>query len=599
MNRSRFVIVVAGLCALVAAVSTAAHGQFPVEEVLSAKGFVSVDKVALGSSFQIGVEVRIVPPWHVNAHVPTGDFMVPTELLLEATPGVTIGRTVYPRPVMTRLDFSDEVLAVYQGRVVLGSTGSVSESAELGPTTIHAILSYQACNDEACIPPAEVEFEITLEIVEAGSPSTSTHAEIFESFPEDAPRVGAEGESGLGGKIREEGLLFVLLMVFVWGLGLNLTPCVYPMIPLTVGYFGAQAQGRMSARLWLGFMYFLGIAIMYSALGVIAAATGGLFGAALQSPVVLIVVAAILVALALSMFGLWEIRLPTSLMRVGGGARRGGLGALVMGFTVGIVAAPCVGAMIAALLIYVAEVGDLFLGFWLFFALSCGLGLPFLVLAVFSSSISSLPKSGEWMSWVKRFFGVVLIVMAVYFLRTILPSVVVHYLLPLCIVVGAIYLGFIDRTQTTSRAFSWLKRGIGLVGIIVVIWMLMAKKELPAVAWEPYTDSLYSEAVSGQKPVIIDFTADWCIPCHELEKYTFTDSRVLQRASDFAMLRVDLTRSGDTAARSMKERFEVVGVPTLVFVTSSGQEVMDLRVVGFIEANEFLERMEELAGRQE
>jgi thiol:disulfide interchange protein DsbD len=566
-------------------------------DVLSVEGFVSVDQAPRGSSLQIAVQVEIVPPWHVNAHVPTGEFMVPTELFLEAESGINLGRIVYPKAEIVSLEFSQEELAVYEGRVVLGATASVSESAELGPTTISGFLAYQACNDETCLPPDEVEFEIPVNIVAAGSPVAAVHADVFRLFPKDAPQVRPEEQGGLGDIIQERGLLVGLLLVFVWGLGLNLTPCIYPMIPLTVGYFGAQAKGRMSSRLWLAFLYFLGIAIMYSTLGVVAAATGGLFGAALQSPIVLIVVAAILVALALSMFGVWEIRLPTFLMRAGGGARQGSLGALVMGLTVGIVAAPCIGAVVAALLIYVAEMGDLFLGFWLFFVLSCGLGLPFMVLAIFSSSISSLPKSGEWMSWVKRLFGIVLVIMAVYFLRTVLPPELVQYMLPLCIVVGAIYLGFIDRTQTSSKAFYWIKKGVGLVGIVVVLWMLMAKKEVPGIAWADYSDATYSEAVSEGTPVIIDFTADWCIPCHELERYTFTDPRVLARTSDFAFFQVDLTRSGDSAAQATKERFGVVGVPTLIFVGPSGQEAEDLRVVGFIEADVFLEKMEDLVKR--
>ncbi len=602
MGLSRFVIMCVcwlGLVAAPGAASSAPSGE--AESVLAAAGFISTDRVARGSSFRIAVRVDVASSWHVNAHVPSDEFMVPTELILEPTPGILIGRTVYPRAVERSLAFSDEILAVYEEQIFITASASVSEDAELGMGGIHGFLNYQACNDQNCLPPAEVEINIPVEIVPAGTPVEAVHPEIFASVTretEEEEARSAESRSGLAGIVRERGLLVALLIVFGWGLSLNLTPCVYPMIPLTVGYFGAQAQGRLSARLGLAFAYFLGIAVMYSSLGVVAAATGGLFGAALQNPAVLAVVAGILLALSLNMFGLYEIRLPGFLMRAGGGARQGVVGALVMGLTVGIVAAPCVGAVVAALLIYVAEMGDLFLGFWMFFALSCGLGIPFLVLALFSSSISSLPRSGEWMTWIKRLFGILLIGMAIYFLRPVLPAKVTYYLLPLTAVIGGIYLGFIDRTQSTSRVFTWIKRGVGVVGMIVALWLLMPRAHIQGLPWEPYRADRYEQALEQGRLTIIDFSADWCIPCHELDNRTFTDSLVIQHSGGFKFLRVDMTRSGGVEEKALKEKFGIVGVPTVLFIDPDGREIRELRVEGFVEASEFLERMNRFSSRR-
>jgi thiol:disulfide interchange protein DsbD len=589
LSPARLFAVVAAILTL-SAVGLAARESGEIlesEEVLVARGYLSMDRAVRGSSLQVAVVVDLDPEWHINAHRTTDEFMVPTELVLEPPPGMTVGRVIYPPAVERKLEFSDQALAVYEGRIVIHASVSVFPEAPLGEGALRAVLSYQACNDENCLPPAEVAVAIPVEIVPAGTEAASLHPEIFASLPLD-PQEGAGAERGLARIVRERGLLVALLIVFGWGLSLNLTPCVYPMIPLTVGYFGAQAGGRMSSRLGLAFAYFLGIALMYSTLGVIAAATGGLFGAALQNPIVLGVVAAILVALSLNMF----------LMRAGGGARQGALGALVMGLTVGIVAAPCVGAVVAALLIYVAEMGDLFLGFLFFFALACGLGVPFLFLAVFSSSISSLPRSGEWMNWVKRLFGVVLIGMAIYFLRPIIPVGIRHYLLPLTVVVGGVYLGFINRTQSTSRVFKWIKIGVGIVGVLMAFWLLMPRAHVEGLAWEPYAASTLEDSIAGGRPVIIDFTADWCIPCHEMENQTFRDPRVVGRSEDFRFLRVDLTRTQGPEERALKERYGVVGVPTLLFLDGGGREVRELRAVGFVEADDLLARMDALSGKR-
>ncbi|MFH1418842.1 MAG: thioredoxin family protein, partial [Planctomycetota bacterium] len=212
-----------------------------------------------------------------------------------------------------------------------------------------------------------------------------------------------------------------------------------------------------------------------------------------------------------------------------------------------------------------------------------------------SSSISSLPRSGEWMTWIKRLFGILLVGMAIYFLRPVLPPNVTYYLLPLTAVIGGIYLGFIDRTQSTSRVFAWIKRGVGVVGMIVALWLLMPRANVQGLAWEPYRAERYEQVLEQRRLTIVDFSADWCIPCHELDSRTFTDPRVIQRSGGFTFLRVDMTRSGGVEEKALKEKFGIVGVPTVLFIDSRGREIRELRVEGFVEASEFLERMDRLS----
>ena len=220
-------------------------------------------------------------------------------------------------------------------------------------------------------------------------------------------------------------MLWTLLGIFAGGIALNLTPCIYPLIPITVSYFGGQVtrDGQGQSKLIVhGLCYILGLSVTNSALGIIAALTGGLMGAILQNPFVLLVIAAILLCFAASLFGLWELRLPGSLTHAAAKSYTGYFGSLFMGLTLGVVAAPCIGPFILGLLTWVASMGSPWLGFIIFFTLSLGLGLPLFFLAIFSGQLKKLPRSGGWMIWVRKLMGWVLIAMAVHFIRSMFPG---------------------------------------------------------------------------------------------------------------------------------------------------------------------------------
>ena len=224
------------------------------------------------------------------------------------------------------------------------------------------------------------------------------------------------------GRLAGWAMVWTMLGIFMGGMALNLTPCVYPIIPITVSYFGGksgQGRGRLLVH---GLLYLAGLAVTNSALGVLAALTGGLMGALLQNPLVLVAVAAILVFFATSLFGFWELRLPGSLTQAASKSYAGYFGSLFMGLTLGVVAAPCIGPFVLGLLTWVASMGSPWLGFLVFFTLSLGLGLPLFILALFSGSLERLPRSGEWMLWVRKLMGWVLLAMAAYFIRPLLPE---------------------------------------------------------------------------------------------------------------------------------------------------------------------------------
>ena len=391
-------------------------------------------------------------------------------------------------------------------------------------------------------------------------------------------------------------LLWTLLGVFAGGLALNLTPCVYPLIPVTVSYFGVQ-NDRSSMRAALhGACYILGLSLTNSILGLTAAWTGSLLGAALQNPAVLMVIAAVLIGLAASLFGLWELRLPFGLTQMAARPRIGLLGSLSMGLTMGVVAAPCIGPFVLGLLTWVAGMGNPLLGFGVFFILSLGLGLPLFALALLAGKIQNLPRSGRWMVWVRDLMGWVLVAMALFYLRALLPKGVHAFLFAGALVVAGLHLGWKARFASNATAFKWPQAVVGSLagaGAVLIIggWLLQS----PGIAWQPYTGELLSAARQSRRPVIIDFHADWCTECVALDQRTFHDPSVVALSRDkFVMLRIDLSRGGSPQQEALLRSWAVRGVPTVIFIGPDGAERRDLRLVEFTPPSGMLSRMEAL-----
>ncbi|SPF35723.1 Thiol:disulfide interchange protein [Syntrophobacter sp. SbD1] len=394
-------------------------------------------------------------------------------------------------------------------------------------------------------------------------------------------------------------MLWTLLGIFAGGMALNLTPCVYPLIPITISYFGGQAtkgregQGKLVAH---GLCYMMGLALTNSVLGVVASLTGGLMGAMLQNPFVLIVVAVVLVFFATSLFGLWEMRLPSGLTRAATKSYTGYFGSLFMGLTLGVVAAPCIGPFVLGLLTWVASVGSPWLGFLIFFTLSLGLGLPLFLLAMFSGQMEKLPRSGGWMIWVRKLMGWVLVAMAVHFIKPLIPGHWGPVVLALAALAAGLHLGWMDKNQANFLVFPWLKGGTGVACLVLATFLVTTwSMQGPGVAWKPYSDEVLKEAGKLNKPVIIDFYATWCTPCNELEEVTFHDASVVNQAeSNFVMVKVDVTRSGNPVYERLLRQYEVKGVPTIVFLDTCGKEKRGLRLVDFLPPDQFLGRMIEI-----
>ncbi|MCI0446818.1 thioredoxin family protein [bacterium] len=387
--------------------------------------------------------------------------------------------------------------------------------------------------------------------------------------------------------------------IFLVGLALNLTPCVYPMLSVTVSLFGSQSDPNIGRVFLKASTYVLGIATMYSALGVVAALSGGLFGSLLQSPWVLAGISGLLFALAMSMFGLYELRMPSWLVdRLGRASSSRGtatVGIYLSGLAVGVFAAPCIGPPIIALLAYVGARGDAVFGFWAFFILSLGLGAPYLLLGTSSGMIKRLPKSGLWMVWVKKIFGVVLLGVALFYLALALFPKLTIYVIPLTLFTGGIYLGFVERSGKGRRLFRRVQWAIGGTAVVLAVITFISLRK-PEMRWQEYNSDKLQLANSLNQPMMIDFYADWCIPCLELDHRTFTDPNVIDASETFVRLKVDFTHYDSPDAQALQKQFNIMGVPTILFLGPDGKELD--RVTGFLPPDKFLQRLNSVRARE-
>lgn len=583
-------------------------------EIATARLRSSVDKFKPGSSHRIAVELTIQKPYHINSHQPSEAYLIPTTLELETPEGVTLGRIKYPEAELKQFAFSETPLAVYEGTVHLFTTVTIVPDFAGKEVVLKGTVGYQACDDETCLPPDDIAFSQSFPVAASEEAIAPINQQLFAAEHNAASEDEGEGTGGghLAVTVQQKGLLLTFMLVFLGGLALNLTPCVYPLIPITISYFGGQAQGKKGSLVTHAIIYVIGMAVTYSVLGVMAALTGNLLGAALQNPLVLIGIAVILVGLALSMFNVYEIRVPASLANFAGGSRQGIFGTLFMGLTVGIVAAPCIGPFVLGLLTYVGEKGDPILGFLMFFILALGLGLPFLFLGIFSGSINKLPRSGAWMVWVRTIFGFVLIAIAIYFLQPLFPNKLLYHLaLTFTLLIGGIYMAWLEPTKTPGRVFQAVRNGVGILffaaalviasnGIESHVDRELAEANVASgaqqagqkIQWHSYSESQLNRARNQNKPLMIDFYADWCIPCKELDQFTFSAPEVVETSRDFVMIKVDLTTSDDPLSKTLKTQYRVKGVPTLVFLSPDGTELKDLRIVGFVDKEEFLPVMQ-------
>ncbi|MFT3848837.1 MAG: protein-disulfide reductase DsbD [Propionivibrio sp.] len=448
--------------------------------------------------------------------------------------------------------------------------------------------------------------------------------ELPEAVPVDqpVPPVAADESGRIAQLLSGASAWVVIASFFGFGLLLSLTPCVFPMIPILSGIIvgaGRTGKGISHARgFGLSLGYVLGMAVTYAAAGVAAGLSGTLWSASLQNAWVLGGFALIFVALSLSMFGFYELQLPSFMQsRISEGAthlKGGSLAAVtLMGALSALIVGPCVAAPLAGALLYIGQTGDAVLGGTALFSMGVGMGVP--LLAVGLSAGTLLPKSGAWMTSIKKVFGVVLLATALWTVSPLLPVAVQMLGWAALLIVPAIFMHAIDPLPPHAHAAARFWKGIGLL-------MLLAGAAMLAGALSGATDPLRPLAALGSggasaetralpfervrsvkeldervrtagRPVMLDFYADWCVSCKEMERFTFSDPRVQQRLSGWLLLQADVTANADDD-KALLARFGLFGPPGILFFDGNGEAVRDVRVIGYQRAEEFLRTLAQL-----
>ena len=474
------------------------------------------------------------------------------------------------------------------------------ERTASGPLPLTLKLTAQGCADAGvCYPPQTQA--VRLELPDPANAAT-------------APASTVDGdESGkIAATLKHAGFWANLAFFFVAGLGLSLTPCVFPMIPILSGIIAGQGHKSSHARGFaLSLAYVLGMAVTYAAAGIAAGLSGTLVSSALQNPWVLGGFATIFIVLSFSMFGFYELQMPSALqskLSEESGHLQGGrgIGVFLMGALSALIVGPCVAAPLAGALLYIGQTGDAVLGGTALFVMALGMGAPLIAVGIAGGSL--LPKAGPWMEGVKKAFGVLLLATAVWLVSPVVPPVAVMLAWAALLIIPAIYLHALDPLPPHAKGWQRFWKGIGIVMLLTGAALLIGTlagsrdplqplaglrgqavaaeaKHLPFERVASLAD-LDAKVKASGRPVMLDFYADWCVSCKEMEKFTFSDPTVQTALAGYTLLQADVT-ANSADDKALLARFGLFGPPGIVFFDARGQEIKGMRVVGFQDADRF------------
>ncbi|WP_042882538.1 protein-disulfide reductase DsbD [Cupriavidus necator] len=565
----------------------------------------------------------------VRFEVAPGYYMYRERFAFVAQPAsVKLGKPDFPHGKVKFDDTFGKEMETYRDSVIIRVP---VESAPADGKWSLTVTS-QGCADKGlCYPPMESVYKVgggglsDLFGKRGRSDAPAAVPAPAPATPNAAPVLRADDSDRIAGALASRNLGVIAVLFFGLGLLLTFTPCVLPMVPILSSIVVGEHVTRGRA-LVVSLAYVLGMAVVYTAVGVAAGLLGEGLSAALQTPWVLGVFAALMVALALSMFGLYELQLPQrwqTRLTESSNRRQGGqvAGAAAMGAISALIVGPCVTAPLAGALAYIAQTRDAVIGGAALFAMAIGMGVPLVLVGVGAGNL--LPRAGRWMEVTKRFFGFLLLGVALWTLGPVLPAWATMLLLAALLLVAAVFLGAFDGLGPEPRNLARVGKGVGVLfaiaAAIVLIGVASGGRDplqplahlsvsrgggesagsTQAVRFERVRsvaelDARVAQAAAAGKPVLLDFYADWCVSCKEMERLTFVDPRVRTRLSEIVLLQADVT-ANNADDKALLKRFGLFGPPGIILFGADGRE-RTVRVIGYQSANRFLESLERAFG---
>ncbi|MGP2544741.1 protein-disulfide reductase DsbD [Yersinia sp. 2541 StPb PI] len=577
----RFITLILLLCSALLAPHSAQASLFgessPLGQKSSQSRFLPVDRAFAFDFRQQGDQLTL--SWQIHP-----DYYLYRQQIKIVPQHATLGEFTLPEGIAHHDEFYGEV-AIFKQQLVLKIP--ISQAAEGASISV----TYQGCAEAGfCYPPEVRVVPLNAVIASSATPAVNPQG-TAQPLQESAP-IPAE-------------LPFSPLWALLIGIGIAFTPCVLPMYPLISAIILGREKPHSQRRiLILAVVYVQGMALTYTLLGLVVAAAGLQFQAALQHPYVLIGLSVLFVLLALSMFGLYSLQLPSSLQTrlvQWSSSQRGGslAGVFAMGALAGLICSPCTTAPLSAILLYIAQSGNMLAGGGTLYLYALGMGIPLVVVTLFGNKL--IPRSGPWMQYVKEAFGFVILALPVFLLERVLGDV---WGLRLWSLLAIAFFGwaFVLSLKTHS---GWARA----LQLLLLAALLIAARplqdwafngntqqiEIKHLTFQPVANLPQLQAALAQaqgKPVMLDLYADWCVACKEFEKYTFSDSYVQRQLADTVLIQADVTSNSAEHAAMLKE-LKVLGLPTILFFDAQGKEVPAARVTGFMNAAEFLAHLQQ------
>jgi len=574
-------------------------------------------------AFQLSLDVNNNGFLTANWFIEKGYYLYQDKLTFSSSnPAIQLGQPIYPQAKEKYDEIFGDTLAYYNQANIRIPILARPE----GTTKFDIIAKYQGCKENSiCYPPSETQLPVRL--AAGGAVADLSNLDTIDNelnnnlTPANNPTSNLSETDRIAQGISNNSLLSSVFKFLLFGLALTFTPCVLPMLPILSGIITGTGEKEISSSkaFVLSVIYVLAMALVFTVIGVIAAKLGQNLQAAFQNPIVIIVFSLLFVALALSMFGLYELQMPSSiqnkLTQISNQQESGSYyGAAIMGALSALIVGPCVTPPLIGAITVIAETGDTVRGGASMFALALGMGIPMIL---FGTALGGLvPKAGGWMDQVKNFFGVLMLGLAVWMLARILPSNVTLFLWSLVAALTAVVFG-VFKQQESGNLLSHAFKALGVLALVYAAALLigaisngkdplkpLAGLSLGTSAEEHHLDfkriksvddleQAIAQAQQQQQNVFLDFYADWCVACLEMEKYTFSDKKVQDGFADWVLLQADVTKNDDLD-KALMAKLNIVGPPAMLFYDKNGQEVKSSRLFGFKKPNEFLPYLQNL-----